>query len=584
MSAGARVCLVLVVLCLAPAPRAPGDAIPVTRAMTANTIAEIFVEPEAIRVELEIGLASLGAFRNVMPDELYERMGNPPVPLAERVERFFRQDLVIRADDAGPLTGELLRVEPRSRVKRDEITGEPLPVQDGDAELVVAAELVYPLDEPPAVLSFAPPFRADGRFAAAGIGFVVYHRGLAVNDFRYLAAQEVLDLDWADPWYSHFRNRDLARRFAAPIMGFLYVDAFEVRQEIIARPKDLQQWVDLGLDGVEVIPVRRQAEIKAKVAAFLAGRNPVRVDGELREPVLDRINFVRRTLRTTGVVDPPEDLPVVSATLGAIFVYPVTGLPQEVTMEWQLFGDRFPAVPTVATDEAGGLPFTVTADDPVLRWENFLVNPKSTALVDLAPPPEPRRVDVPVATVICALLAVVLAFFPVRPRMRIGAVVVLVIAGAVLMPYGRLAVRSPGAGDASVTAGDAREIVAALLRNVYRAFDYRSEDVIYNALERSAAGDLLTDIYLETRASLELENQGGARARVTDVEVLNAETTNLPDEVGFETRCTWIVAGSVGHWGHIHQRRNQYEAVLTVKPVDGAWKVTALDLLTERRL
>ena len=36
--------------------QARADAIVVTRAMTASTIAEIFIEPETIRTELEIGL------------------------------------------------------------------------------------------------------------------------------------------------------------------------------------------------------------------------------------------------------------------------------------------------------------------------------------------------------------------------------------------------------------------------------------------------------------------------------------------------------------------------------------------------
>jgi hypothetical protein len=48
------------------------------------------------------------------------------------------------------------------------------------------------------------------------------------------------------------------------------------------------------------------------------------------------------------------------------------------------------------------------------------------------------------------------------------------------------------------------QVVADLLRNVYQAFDYRKESDIYDTLERSVGGDLLTDIYLETRRSLEL--------------------------------------------------------------------------------
>ena len=35
---------------------------------------------------------------------------------------------------------------------------------------------------------------------------------------------------------------------------------------------------------------------------------------------------------------------------------------------------------------------------------------------------------------------------------------------------------------------------------------------------------------------------------------------------GFTCRTVWTVAGSVGHWGHLHTRRNRYEAVLTVRP------------------
>ncbi len=47
---------------------------------------------------------------------------------------------------------------------------------------------------------------------------------------------------------------------------------------------------------------------------------------------------------------------------------------------------------------------------------------------------------------------------------------------------------------------------------------------------------------------------------------------------------TWNVAGSVGHWGHVHGRTNQYRADLSIEPVSGAWKLVALDLIEELRL
>ena len=47
---------------------------------------------------------------------------------------------------------------------------------------------------------------------------------------------------------------------------------------------------------------------------------------------------------------------------------------------------------------------------------------------------------------------------------------------------------------------------------------------------------------------------------------------------------TWTVIGSVGHWGHIHQRQNQYQARLHVAPIEGEWKLVGLDILEEKRL
>ncbi|MGB6994780.1 MAG: hypothetical protein WBG00_16290, partial [Thermoanaerobaculia bacterium] len=137
---------------------------------------------------------------------------------------------------------------------------------------------------------------------------------------------------------------------------------------------------------------------------------------------------------------------------------------------------------------------------------------------------------------------------------------------------------------ARVTDEKAEGIVAALLHNIYRAFDFREESTIYDVLDRSVTGDLLTQIYLETRRGLELASQGGARAKVKEIEMLEIEPRKLQGRPGFQARCTWSVAGSVGHWGHNHQRKNKYEAELTVEPVDGVWKLTRLDLLQEERI
>jgi len=537
---------------------AAADAIVVTKAMTASTIAEVFVTDGSVRVELEIGVADLKGFRNLLADPLYERLGYDPEPLAQRLPRFFEQDWVVRADGKA-LPPRIREIEGRPRILRDEITGEPT----GESkETVLFVAIEYPLAGHPKTLTLRAP--------QASIGFVTYHEGLPVNDFRYLGAEETLDLDWEDPWYSHFRNRNLRRRYYSPIQAFLYVEAFEVRKEIVCRPRDLESWLDLDLG--DVIRAGDQAALKNKIAAFLAEKNPVAIDGKPVQMKLDRVHFIRRSLRMTSVIDPPEDLDAASATLGVIFYAPTTGLPQEVTMRWELWTPRVQELSTVATDEAGGLPFTLTPQDPVLKWQNFLTNPSSQARKAIEPPPRPRRLTLPLLTILCAGLALVL-------RRRRRAMVAALVLGALLLPL-RLPV--PVGTKPALAEEETGALLSGLLHNTYRAFDVRAENAVYDRLAASIAGDLLSKVYLQTRRSMELENQGGARVKVKKVELV--EFTHSAAESGFTANCTWNVAGSVGHWGHIHQRTNQYRAALRVVPVDGTWRITELELLDETRL
>jgi hypothetical protein len=562
------------------------DAAVFTRAMTASTIAEVFVEEEHVRVEIEIGAADLEVFANLLPDELRERMGLAAEPLEARLRRFFAEDWTVTAEGGAPLPGFVTALEGRRRLVRDEITGEPLPNQPTDAEVVVHAELVFPLEGRPAALALKPPAgRAAGAAAgpSANVGFVLYHDGVAVNDFRYLAQEETVVLDWEDPWYSKFQNRNLWRQYEAPLSAYLYVEPFEVRKEVVLRPRDLQRFVDLGLEGRKVIRAEEWGTLKQAVVDYLIGRAPVRIDGRTVEPVLDRVHFIERTLRTSRVIEEPRDLRAVSATLGVIFAYPIDGLPEEATMEWDLFPERTERIPCSAVDEAGGLPGYLTRDDAVLRWENFLLKPTRARLVELDPPPTREGLSLPVASLACALIAAVGVFVTRRPAGRL-VVALLAVAALSLWPFARVEAHNPFGGEAVLDEAQAASVSGDLLRNVYRAFDYREESAIYDVLARSTGGELLTDVYLETRRALELENQGGARARIQEVEVLETDTNPVDGGPGFRTRCTWNVAGSVGHWGHLHQRRNQYRAELTVQPVEGEWKITGLELQSEVRL
>ena len=360
---------------------AQADAIVVSQAMFASTIAEYFVEEDHVRVELEIGAADVNAFRNLMPDKVYQDMGFGAEPFEQRIADFFNRDLAIYVDDR-PLAGGILDIGPETRVVRDPVTGEALPAGEEKPEIVIAATLVYPFDERPESLTLLAPSETG----MAGIGFVLYHRGVAVNDFRFLASGFTVQLDWDDPWYSAFETRSLRRQYFSPMAGFIYVEPFEVRKEIIVRPKDVQRWTDLGLEGVDTITPEMQESVKSGIVDFLDGHFALSIDGKAVEGTIDRVNFLQRTLRSSVVVD-NQDIDLLPATVGVIYVFPTDGLPQTVEMDWDLFTERMQLVPASSVDQAGPLPSFLEPGFSTLRWENFLNNPQLPTLADIRLPP-----------------------------------------------------------------------------------------------------------------------------------------------------------------------------------------------------
>ncbi len=78
---------------------------------------------------------------------------------------------------------------------------------------------------------------------------------------------------------------------------------------------------------------------------------------------------------------------------------------------------------------------------------------------------------------------------------------------------------------------------------------------------------------------------GGARAKVMEIKILDVSVTHLDDRsLALRFHSKWTAMGTVGHWGHIHTRQNQYEANIIVEPLDGVWKITELEILEEKRI
>jgi hypothetical protein len=530
------------------------------QAIQAVTIVEVFVSPSEIRLELEIGDKDRKIFEPL---------------LGPKKDRFFDREFVIEADGE-ILRGEVVKGEPRKRLIRDPITGEPQP-RAPSTEQVTFIEVRYPLATKPTDLIVKPPFEVHG--PAANIGVVFHHGSMPVNDFDFLNYRETLRLDWADPWYSRIRSPRLKRYYNSPLSVFVYVDPREVRVEIILRLRTLLTWLPLDIGSTGLISKNEQSAVQKRIGEFLISRTPLHVEGVAVTPLLDQLQFLRLNMAKIEAVQNVDATSVDTTMVGAVLVHPTERKAADVKLRWGLFGDKIVSVP--GTMNQSPAPKMLTPSDPVLAWRS---PEEETPRFDVRvlKPAQPK-VSLPVPSLLSAMVAGYLLYMGCcitggRSRRWMLAAVVLVL-GGLLWSFGRVAVDDPFAKSRRLTDAEAKQVMQVLLENVYHAFDFRGEEAIYDTLSTSVAGELLRQTYLDIRKSLEVQNQT-ARAKAVSLE--SVEITPLENDTGLTAHCRWTVRAAVTHWGHTHERTQLYEGDLTIQWRDDTWKITALNLLDQK--
>ena len=558
------------------------DFINLIKADQCETILEIFIEDDHIRVQFEIGPKDFANFSHIIPVEFFED-GYTEQNKAQLLRQFMMHRFLLKANGK-TLTGKVMTTEQRPRLPRASLyTGQV------DSALlnkkIIFVEIVYPISLKPQFLTITPPIESGYQATLANIGFITYHKSIPINDLRYLGVEEKLNLDWQDPWYTNFENKNLRRHHNSSFMSFLYVEPYEVRHEILGRIKDFEDWIDLDYQMEDMIDVEDQDSIKNLIANFLINRNIVRIDGEERSPIIDKIHFVEVQLSGIQIMEVPKPLPYSSAIIGIIFAYPDQGLAKEVTMLWDMFNDRIQTVPTITTDPAGPWPYDLMRDDSLLTYTNFLKNYKLPVISEQRI--EQASIDLPYLSILIFLGLITLMIskkWRQKPRSKvlISFGVILALLAMALFPM-QSTIKIPFIEKKSYSDPEARNLINQLLKNTYRAFDFREESDIYDKLALSNEGDLLQEIYIQTRKSMIIENQGGVEAKVDEIMLTDVNQVDSNTE-GLSYRCRWTVKGIIGHWGHQHKRTNKYDAIISIKPVSGVWKMYDLEIIEESRI
>ena len=573
------------------------DWINLSGAENARNIAEIYVETDRVRIQLEVFVDDLMIFEELIPEGFFSK----PIPgrpsLAKRQQIFAERVLQIVTDQGERLPVNFALVEPRIRVERPSpfagkispFTRQIIPGPPADKR-VIYAELIYEFEGKPMSLTFMPPLDERG-LPKAPIGFICSHQGVTVVDYRILSQGSTLHLDWNDPWYSEFEEKTMQRKIGTGMRTFLYIEPFEVRNEILVRVKDMMTWIDFDLRGDETIEADEFNRVREQIGQFFIDRENVRIDGQRLKPILDRTAFVESSFQRSRFIETPEQVPLNSAMVGVIITYLTDGIPQEVETRWNLFSERVQKVTARMTDPAGPFPYDLTPGDNLLKWTNYLKTYTIPTVEKINVADQHRGMPVPIGSVVCIVLLLPISWGIVRRKKHGGSVKPLfgmfgLLAIGALLLISVLQVPVGGNARASqFSTEDGRLVLDSLLKNVYRAFDFREEADVYDKLAICVSGDLLADLYLEQRRSLVVEQAGGAQAKVKEVAIEDVVVSKSTKHDGaLDLRTQWTALGQVGHWGHVHSRQNRYDAIVTIKPMAGVWKIIDLELIEEKRL
>jgi hypothetical protein len=379
----------------------------------------------------------------------------------------------------------------------------------------------------------------------------------------------------------------------AVAQAYLYVEPYLARFEFLMDSRTAQRWLKPGTDPSDRLSPEEAATLAAKATTLAQPWVMTRVDGVAVAPRLRGGQWLKGRPGATLPLEKEEELLADETMLGLIWEIPAGPSPSSIQVEWSGFtGQAGDILPVTAWTGRAKETFDLREGQVSLTWNNEGRLPPPPPL---SPVPElPRRdmIQIPLGFVLwCAAGLPLWLVLAKRRRPFSGAGLSMLAAWSLgaLLTFRLLVVELPLGGaktGAPVVADPAQAgaIVEPLLRNVHRAFDLRDEGAIYDVLARSAEGPLVKEWYLGMMETLALDNAEAARVTVKEFTAEVLEVAPEPTSGGFTALARWTTMGTVGHWGHNHNRVAITDGRLTIEPVRGQWKITALELVDQRRL
>ncbi|TRX70245.1 HupE/UreJ family protein [Carboxylicivirga sp. M1479] len=371
-----------------------------------------------------------------------------------------------------------------------------------------------------------------------------------------------------------------------PIMVFLSVEPYEVRKEVLIKGTEVVRILGLEVDQGNIMTTQQQAEIKAKLVQLIGEKDRTIVNNSAVFAESVTANFVRLGKGGVSINETAVDVVLDEAIVGISLNYLTDNYPDSIRSSWDLFPET-KDVDLSMVDPHATIAAVLKPENNSIKWKSRIKGFKVPALEPIEVESEPIAI-VSYSLWLCLIVVFIALWFFNRSHVYKARTKVyflsLTMLGFALFPFARPALGFSIVSHAKPSLEKGEILLSDLLTNVYRAFDKKQEDEVYDRLALSVSNEQLAEIYLQNRESMALENRGGARATVDELSISKLHKIDKIETNNYLADVEWAVRGSVNHYGHTHYRQNKYRALVTFIIDEEVWKISDIEILDARRL
>lgn len=399
---------------------------------------------------------------------------------------------------------------------------------------VIGYQLRYETtDAQPGFLTFLQNFGGKNSVFPAVMDLIVWHRD-RLEDAVQLAFSrpQTFKLDWERkyegnrPSFAEIRKKrkeafqaSLGISSYTGLYSFLYVNRFEVRHEILIPLLTLEQWVEIPRRDPNFLEIEEQSALKDTIETFFKKHCMATVNDQQVEGKLSRLNFFALDIADFALNAEPRRVSVHQARVGVIWTFPSRETPKTVSVNWSAYSEFAQFLNSVVL---------IGNETPI--WHYFHANEQTYQWTGNLQGAKTEAVQV---------------------------------------------------GSAQWDTQEQTQVFTKLLTNIYRAFDFREDEDVYDALSTSVQGELLREVYLRVKRSLLMAEQGGSLAHATDVKVVTVAASPKSKD---EFDVVWQVTSVSEHWGHIHTQTAEFKARMGLSKKSGIWRFETFQLLDEKKI